>query len=89
MKNGKEGIFILHFGHIKYLPIELALDDIVFVEADEYLERRIKNGAILNNFYAERIVGFKNRKNEIIAIYQIYDKDNTKIKPLKVFIKSE
>ena len=76
-------------GKIKYLPIELALDDIVFVEADEYLERRIKNGAILNNFYAERIVGFKNRKNEIIAIYQIYDKDNTKIKPLKVFIKSE
>lgn len=75
----------LESGIIKPLPIEKALKNIIFVPADEALEKKIMNGAILDNIYAEKMVGFKNSKNEVIAIYKVYDKDITKIKPLKVF----
>lgn len=75
----------LESGNIKPLPIEKALKGVIFAPADENLEKKILNGAILDNIYAEKMVGFKNKKNEVIAIYKVYDKDITKIKPLKVF----
>ncbi len=75
----------LESGNIKPIPIEKALKGIIFVPADEALEKKIMNGAILDNVYAETIVGFKNSKNEVIALYKVYEKDITKIKPLKVF----
>ena len=76
-------------GNIKPIPIEKALKGIIFVPADENMEKKILNGAILDNVYAEKMVGFKNKKNEVIAIYKEYDKDFTKIKPLKVFKNNE
>ncbi len=70
---------------VKPLSIEKALKDVLFVCADEKLEKKIMDGAILDNIYAENMVGFKNKKNDVIALYQVYDKDITKIKPIKVF----
>lgn len=70
---------------VKPLSIEKALKDVLFVCADEELEKKIMDGAILDNIYAENMVGFKNKKNDVIALYQVYDKDITKIKPIKVF----
>ena len=70
---------------IEVIPIENALKGIIFVPADDELERKILNGAILDNYYAESIVGFKNKDEKVIAIYKTYDKDISKIKPLKVF----
>ena len=75
----------LENGNIKPVPIEKALKGIIFVPANEELEKKIMNGAILDNVYAETIVGFKNKNNEVIALYKVYDKDISKIKPLKVF----
>ena len=75
----------LENGVIKPMPIEKALKNIIFVPVDEELEKKILNGAILDNVYAEKMVGFKNKNNEVLAIYKVYDKDITKIKPLKVF----
>lgn len=72
-------------GKVRPVPIEKALKGLIFVPCDDELERKIMNGAILDNYYAENIVGFKNKNNEVIAIYKVYDKDITKIKPLKVF----
>ena len=72
---------------IEPIPIEKALKGIIFVPANEELEKKILNGAILDNYYAEPIIGFKNQKDEVIALYQTYDKDISKIKPLKVFKK--
>lgn len=77
----------LENGNIKPVPIEKALKGILFVPANSELEKKILNGAILDNVYAETMVGFKNMNNEVIAIYKVYDKDITKIKPLKVFNK--
>ena len=79
----------LENGKIKPLSIEKALKGVIFVPANEEMEKKILNGAILDNVYAENMVGFKNKKNEVIAIYKVYDKDITKIKPLKVFKKIE
>lgn len=75
----------LENGFIKPIPIEKALKGIIFVPVNEEMEKKILNGAILDNVYAETIVGFKNQKNDVIALYKVYDKDISKIKPLKVF----
>jgi tRNA pseudouridine55 synthase len=70
--------------NIKLISIEDALNDITFIEVDSFLENKILNGRILDNRYSKEIIGFKN-KERVIALYQVYDKDNTKIKPIKVF----
>lgn len=72
-------------GKINPMPLNKVLKELPFIEADEYLERRIKNGAILNNYYTDKMIVFKNKNNEVIAIYETYDKDPSKIKPVKVF----
>ena len=76
-------------GKIKYISMDKALPDIKFIEADNYLENRILNGSILNNLYDDSMIGFKNKKGEAIAIYKVYEKDNKKIKPVKVFRRDE
>ena len=75
----------LEKGNIKPLPIEKALKGIIFVPANDELEKKVLNGAILDNVYAETMIGFKNKNNEVLAIYKVYERDITKIKPLKVF----
>ena len=94
LRRTKQGEFIIEEAHtldelrkkgIKPLSIEKALKDVLFVCANEELEKKIMDGAILDNIYAEKMVGFKNKKNEVIALYKTYDKDITKIKPIKVF----
>lgn len=75
-------------GDVKPLAIDKALKGINFVDADDYLENRISNGSILENRYQDEVIAFKNKKGELIAIYKVYEKDNTKIKPVKVFKKS-
>lgn len=75
----------LEHSKIEPISIEKALKGIIFVPADDYLEKRILNGAILDNYYAEPIIGFKNKEERVIALYKTYEKDISKIKPLKVF----
>jgi len=70
---------------VKPESIEKALKDVLFVLVDDTLEKKIMDGAILDNVYAEKMVGFKNKNDEVIALYQEYDKDISKIKPIKVF----
>ncbi len=69
----------------KLIPIEDVLN-LPKVDVDEYLEGRIKNGSILENRYDSDIIMFINKENKILAIYKVYEKNNTKIKPWKMFI---
>lgn len=55
------------------------------VIATDFLINKIKNGAILQNRYDEDIIVFKDNNNIVLAIYKTYDKDETKIKPWKIF----
>ena len=42
-------------------------------------------GRRVENRYDQDLVVFKSESDNVLAIYEVYDKDNTKIKPLKVF----
>ncbi len=48
------------------------------------IEKKIYNGAIINNIYSSDEILFVSN-NEAIALYQKYDKDNKKLKPLIMF----
>jgi tRNA pseudouridine55 synthase len=53
------------------------------VNVDDYLLNRIKNGSILENRYNTDTVAFT-KDNQLVAIYKVYDKDMSKIKPWKM-----
>lgn len=68
----------------KLLDINNYLDKYYTVIVDEYIENKIKNGSILENRYNEEIILFKNKNSTSLALYKVYDKDSTKIKPWKM-----
>lgn len=70
--------------NFKLISIEDILKDFYTVEVDNYLENKIKNGCILKNRYDKELIVFK-KNNKVLALYKIYDKDNSKIKPYKMF----
>lgn len=69
----------------KLLKIEECLNQYKIVTVDSFLETKIKNGSLLNNIYNEDVIIFKNKNNQILALYKIYEKDKSKIKPWKMF----
>lgn len=72
-------------GNYKLLSITDVVKDENSVIIDHNLYVVIKNGGIINNIYSNDIVTFI-YNNEVIAMYKVYDKDNTKMKPYKMFI---
>ncbi len=76
-------ITINDLDNIKSIDIDKLLDyKKVIVNGD--LEKKINNGAIVDRFFKDDIAAIYNEDNKIIAIYKTYDKDNSKVKPLKV-----
>lgn len=69
----------------KLLKIEECLKQYKIVTVDSFLENKIKNGSLLNNIYNEDVIIFKNKNDQILALYKIYEKDKSKIKPWKMF----
>ena len=61
-----------------------ALKDYKIVSVDSFIEGKILNGRILENRYDDSIIVFCNSNKEILAVYEVYQKDKTKIKPIKV-----
>lgn len=51
------------------------------IQVDDTLKFKIVNGQIIDNIYNEEKVLFVDNNNDIIALYQEYEKDKTKIKP--------
>lgn len=68
----------------KVVSIKDSLDGYNFIEVDNYIENKILNGRILENRYDTDVIVFINSNEEVLAIYGVYDKDNTKVKPIKV-----
>ncbi len=75
----------LRNNRIKLIPIEKVFKDMLIVDVDDYIENKINHGAILRNLYDRSPIVYRNKNHEIIAIYEVYAKDNTKVKPVKVF----
>ena len=69
----------------KILSINDVLKDENCVTIDDNLFNIIKHGGIINNVYKDDYVTFM-YKDDVEAIYKKYDKDNTKMKPYKMFV---
>lgn len=74
---------------IKFISSSKALNDYYKVMVDESLEKKVLNGCILDNKYDSDVLVFENSRGEVLAMYKVYDKDNTKIKPIKVLKKRD
>lgn len=71
-------------GNYKLIEIEEALSDFKKIKVDNYLEEKIKNGNILENREGCEVL-FMSSNNKPLALYKPYEKDETKIKPWKMF----
>lgn len=67
------------------LTITDVLKDENCVIISKTLFEKVKNGALINNEYNTSMVTFI-YNDSVIAIYKIYDKDKSKLKPYKMFI---
>jgi len=94
LKRTKQGIFKLEDSislkdvennNYKFIPIIDVLDNFEKIEVDDFLKNKILNGRILDNRYKSDKIVFVDKSNNVLAIYKVYDKDITKIKPIKVF----
>lgn len=74
-------------GNYKVIPLKEVLDSSMKVEVNDYIEAKIKNGRILENRYDDERIVFVNKSGKILAIYEVYKKDPSKIKPWKVLSK--
>lgn len=72
-------------GNYKLIPFYDILSNYPMVEVDEYIENKIRNGRILENRYEHDKIVYINKNKEVLAIYEVYERDNTKVKPFKVF----
>ena len=52
---------------------------------DDYIESKIRNGIIIDRKIENGYLLLLNKKEELLAIYQPYQKDLSKSKPYKVF----
>lgn len=66
------------------IPIIDVIDDFEIIKVDNFLKTKILNGRILDNRYKSKKIAFVDEEKNVLAFYQIYEKDNTKIKPIKV-----
>lgn len=71
-------------GNYKIIPLIDCIGNFFKVEVDDYIAKKISNGRILENRYKEDKIAFINN-NQLLALYKPYEKDQTLIKPIKVF----
>ena len=95
LKRTKQGIFDINDcysledienNNYKLISTKDVLSNYKKVIVDDVLEFKIRNGAIIDNKWNEDKILFVDKDDEVIALYQTYDKDNTKLKPWKMFI---
>ncbi len=72
-------------GNYKLTTIEEALSNLETLIINEEIYEKVKNGAIVTKEFKSDIANLV-YKDKIVAIYQTYEKDNTKAKPYKMFI---
>ena len=63
------------------IGIKELLKDCYMVMVDDILKKDILNGKIISNIYGKDEVVFIDSDELVLAIYQVYEKDNTKLKP--------
>lgn len=90
----REGIFMLDDAYTlsdvednnyKIVDIAKTLFNYKNIIVDDNLKIKIKNGALIKNIYNEDIILFLDKNDNMLALYKKYDKDETMMKPWKMF----
>ena len=63
------------------VSVKELLKDFKNVVVDDILKKDILNGKIIDNKYGVDKVVFVDHEDNVLALYKVYDKDNSKIKP--------
>ena len=71
-------------GDYKIIDIGTYFSNMYKVVVDDDLKKDILNGKLLDNKYKYDKILFVDKKNNVLAIYSIYEKDKNKIKPYKM-----
>lgn len=69
----------------KLKSIDECIPDYKRIIPNKALYKKVINGSIIDNIYNEDYITFITNKNKLLAIYKTYHKDNTKMKPWKMF----
>lgn len=72
-------------GNYKVLTKEEVLSDIETIYIDEKTFKKVQNGSIIERVFNGNIAVLK-YEDKVVAIYKVYDKDETLAKPFKMFI---
>ena len=89
----KQGIFNIDMAYnldditdsVKLISIKDALCNYDSIVVNSDIEKKVLNGMVLKLDINSDLVVVLNESNKLLAIYKRYDKDNTKMKPYKVF----
>lgn len=93
LKRTKQGVFDIENSYTlddikndKYeiVPLIKCLNDFEIVKVSDFIKNKVLNGRILENRYKNNKIAFIDNEDNLLAIYKPYEKDNTKIKPIKV-----
>ena len=63
------------------IPVKEVLKGYPFIYVDNVLKNDILNGKIIDNIYQNEKIVFLDENDLVLAIYKIYDKDKSKMKP--------
>lgn len=83
----EDAIKINNLDNLVLHDIKEVLTSYTKIEVEGELEKRIMNGALVDNIYNKEIL-FINKEGVYLAIYKVYEKDNTKMKPFKMLNKN-
>ena len=72
-------------GNYKLIGLDEFLKNKYKVICNDDLKKDVLNGKILDNIYDKDEILFVDNDGLVLALYHIYDKDNSKIKPYKMF----
>ena len=72
-------------GNYKLISLGEFFKDKYRVICDDDLKKDVLNGKILDNIYGSDEILFVDSDGLVLALYYVYDKDNSKIKPYKMF----
>ena len=60
------------------------LDGYEIIKVDDFIKKKVLNGRILENRYNSSKIAFIDKDENLLGIYKIYEKDNKKVKPIRI-----
>ena len=72
-------------GNYKLIDLRTYFKDMYTIKVEHKMKVDILHGNIIDNNYKSDKVLFIDENDLVLAIYSVYDKDNSKMKPFKMF----